>query len=97
MAHFREHLIVVVYQPPRLRHVARAKLGQRHALGAPLEQSRTYARFELVDAFGDNGRGDIQTTRGGCKAPGIRHGHEGSQVFDAIHDSSRNANCNHCQ
>ena len=89
MAHFREHFIVVVDQPPRLRQVARAKLGQRHALGAAFEQSRTYARFELVDAFRDDGRGDIKMTRGGCKAPGIRHGDEGSQIFYAVHDSSR--------
>ena len=37
MAHFREHFIVVVDQPPRLRQVARAKLGEADAVqpGAP--------------------------------------------------------------
>ncbi|OLE20318.1 MAG: hypothetical protein AUG50_01000 [Betaproteobacteria bacterium 13_1_20CM_3_63_8] len=94
MAHCREHFIVVVDQSSGLRQVVRAKLGQRHALRAAFEQARAYARLELVDAFRHGGSGDIQLPRGGRKAPGIGHGDERSQVFDPVHDSSRNSNCN---
>ncbi len=72
-------------QPLAVAGEALPGFGQRHALGAALQQGQAQALLQCLHGAGHGGRRQPQLARGGGQAQGLADGEEGLHLPVAVH------------